>query len=836
MKHGVDNMQLTGTGDSRWAAQGWPMARVALSLILLAALAGLVFCPAIARCQDQPAQISEGEAATAQEPAEGEQPPADQTPTTRAEDEVDMVDGRPFDRIYLDDFNRNETLDIVPLLKPPVKPYPEREVLVFELMDEQGILLEVPFANVVNFSTFSDLLLEEAEQHIEAGKYAAAFRNLLYVYDRSNQDPGLADKLKRVLFLDARTNYEQGQYGLALSMFEDIFQRDPRFSVEGIEKTALELILDCYDGLLKQHEEEARWSSIRGLLDSVGTKYGDLSAPLRDPWSQRLTSQNQTFQAEARRFLEQNDFMNARLAAGRALQVLPGDGTSQALMQEIVSAYPLLFVGVSQPALNPDPQRIDDWASRRVGRLTQRRIMEMAGFTDEGGRYVFPNGRFELADELGQVWRFVLASSGEQGASFGVPPLTAHELASLLIAWADPLTPGHHVPWARLVEKVSVLDASTVEIRLRVPFVRPEALLQLAYAMPGQPAQNNGPYRITEQDNERTLFQANDRYPRPAGLQLPEIVERTYGSPSAAVEALLRGDVDVVDRIPSGDLGRLRETPGIEVRSYAVPTVHMLVPNPRNEFMKQAMFRIGLLRTINRDEIVREMICRGQEIDGTLAIDSPFPVGTSDNDQIAYAVDPSIRPGVSNFLLGQLLVNGEKRRQEDVLIRKGNNDADVQLPELVLAFPKNEIASITCNAIASQWRQIGVRTTLLELPPGQTRPADDNYDFLYLEIACTEPLADADFLFGSQGAVKNVNPTVEQIVRRVNTSSSWRQTSSSLRQLHRQVLNSVAVLPLFQVREHFAWRTSVRGIGRDLIFLYQQVDRWSIGNPEGNQP
>lgn len=832
MNQAVDHMRMTAMNVFRWTVPRCAMLRIALAAVLLPACFGSATSSAFARRQDQPVQDPAGDAPATQEPA------TEQAAAPRAEDEVDMVDGRPFDRIYLDDFNRNETLDIVPLLKPPSKPFPEKEVLVFELIDEQGILLEVPFANVVNFRTFNDLLLEEAEAHIEAGKYAAAFRNLLFVYDRSDKDPALADKLKRVLFLDAKQNYENGQYGLALSMFEDLFSRDPRFSIDGIDKTALELILDCYDGLLKQHAEAnpPRWPAIRGLLDSVAAKYGDLAAPLREPWNERLAAQNRTFQAEAREFLENENYLEARLAAGRALQVLPQDESSLALMQEVVIAYPLLFVGVSQPALNPDPQRVDDWASRRVGRLTQRRIMEMAGFTDEGGRYVFPNGRFELADELGQVWRFILASPGEQAASFGVPPLTAHELASLLIAWADPLTPGHHVPWARLVEKVSVLDASTVEIRLRVPFVRPEALLQLPYSMPGQPAQNNGPYRITNQDEKRTLFQANDRYPKPAGLQLPEIVEWTCDSPSAAVEALLRGDVDVVDRIPSADLVRLRETPGIEVRSYAVPTVHMLVPNPRNEFMKQAMFRIGLLRTIDRERIVKEMVCGGLAIDGTEMIDSPFPVGTSDNDQIAYAVDPSIRPGVSNLLLGQLLVNGEKRRQEDVLIRKGANEADVPLPDLVLAFPKNEIASITCNAIASQWRQIGLKTTLLELPPGQTRPADDNYDFLYLEVACTEPLADADFLFGSQGAVKHVNATVEQIVRRVNTSSSWRQTSSSLRQLHRQVLNSVAVLPLFQVREHFAWRSSVRGIGRDLIFLYQQVDRWSIGNPEGNQP
>jgi hypothetical protein len=169
------------------------------------------------------------------------------------------------------------------------------------------------------------------------------------------------------------------------------------------------------------------------------------------------------------------------------------------------------------------------------------------------------------------------------------------------------------------------------------------------------------------------------------------------------------------------------------------------------------------------------------------------------------------------------------------LIRKGIQHPEVELPKLVLAFPKNEVASIACNAIAGQWRQVGILTELRELEAGQTRPPDNEFDFLYLEVACTEPLADADFLFGMEGIVPEVNATVEQIVRRVNTSASWRQVSTNLRMLHRQSLNSVVILPLYQLREHFAFRENVRGLGRDLIFLYQQVDRWSVGQTEGSE-
>lgn len=750
-------------------------------------------------------------------------------------DEVDLVDRVPFDRIILDAFNRNETLDILPLLRPPSKPFPERDVLVFELADESGIELEVPFENVVDFKTFNQLLMDEAEELLKSENYSRAFRNLLHVNDHAGSSPELTARITNVLFLDAKKNYETGEYGLALSMFEDVYERDPRFSIEGISLTSLDLILDCYDRVLINLESKEYWSEMRGLIQSVAVKYpGDASSPLVEPWSKKMVAITEKFQADSLSARSAKDFLMARVLAGKAIQVSPDDATCQQLMDDTIAAFPMLFVGVSQPAMNPDPQRIDDWASRRVGRLTQRRLMELSGFTDEGGRYLFPNGKFIQMDELGLIYHFVLDEAGSAEAVFGVPPLTPHELAALLLAHADPSVPGYHVPWARIVDRISVPDDKTVEIRLRVPFVRPEALLQLPYVAPGREPDKNGPYVIADQNSDRSLFRINDRYTQLPGQQYPEIVEWSYGDPSTAVEALIRGVVDVVDRIPPGELKRLKETPGIEVRSYTVPTMHMLVPNLRNDFMKQAMFRIGLLRTIDREQIIREQICRGLEIDGSVVVDSPFPVGTEDNDQIAYAVDITIKPAANNYLLGQLLVQGEKRRQEDALVRKGEEHPVVPIPEIVLAYPRNEMAAIACNAIASQWRQVGVKTRLRVLDVGATRPPDDDYDFLYLELACTEPLSDADFLFGMNGFVPDVNATIEQIVRKVNTASSWRLASSNLRMMHRQVLNSVAVLPLYQLREHFAFRSNVRGIGRDLIFLYQQVDRWNVGSSDGS--
>jgi ABC-type transport system substrate-binding protein len=312
-------------------------------------------------------------------------------------------------------------------------------------------------------------------------------------------------------------------------------------------------------------------------------------------------------------------------------------------------------------------------------------------------------------------------------------------------------------------------------------------------------------------------------------------VEWLYGSPSDAVDALRKGLVDAVDRVPPGDVADLRMDPDIEVRSYLVPTVHMLVPNIRNDFTKAPTFRSALLKGINREEILMTM-CDKKRIDGMEVINGPFPIGSDENPQIAYAYNSRVAPVQFSRMIGRVLVEVVRQTLEGKMIQKGEivqAEGDVpfklEIPELVLAHPKGDVPSIACTAISRMWNQLGIKTRLVELPPGVTIPDNDDYDFLYVELTMTEPLADADFLFGSQGVVNDLSAPIEQMMRQVNVSNSWRAASNNLKQLHRQILNDVAVLPLWQMREHYAHRRNVRDVGRDLMFLYQYVDRWQIG-------
>ena len=247
----------------------------------------------------------------------------------------------------------------------------------------------------------------------------------------------------------------------------------------------------------------------------------------------------------------------------------------------------------------------------------------------------------------------------------------------------------------------------------------------------------------------------------------------------------------------------------------------MLVPKIRGELKADLNFRNGLSTAINRDMIVESMICDGQEISGCEAISGPFPIGTEDNDQIAYGYDLKIRSLPFNEKLAMVLVELSLRPT-----KKRKEKLDV--PTLVIAHPRSSSAAMGAAAIARMWTEIGVSTGTRELAAGESVPEDEQWDFLYVEVTMEEPLSDAAKIVGQTGLAKDVSATVEQTMRNLSYAQSWRSTCESLRRLHRQVSVDLSVIPLWQTKEHYAYRNTCRGIGRDLIHLYQNVDRWQI--------
>ena len=745
-----------------------------------------------------------------------------------------LVDSDPFDLIILNEKGDNAILKVKPLGKRlPKFPLKVGGVVVFEYVADFDERLDVPNSSVKEIQTFSQLLLEESQELIKADKYSEAFRSLLYLYDNgSEDDESLVETMRRCMFLDATESFENKEFERSLSTYEDIYSSDPDFQLPNFDKDLIDIILLCYDGIIQQKFDAGQYSTVRKNVAAVAAKYPDAANVLVERWNKAFLKRSDELLSEAKKYADQGKGRLAHQYSRLADQMVPERPEVLSYQGELLKQFPLVMVGVSQPGADHDPSRIDHWGSRRTGRLIKRRVLELTSLSDEGGQYEFLNGTMMRSDEVGMRYTFEI----NQDLKFGVPPINAFELSTRLISRAQADSPNYSSSWAKIIDRVFVEGENRVSFTLRSPFVRPEALLGMTYqdfngnADDSGKAVFDGPYTIANQRNGITTFEVNPAYVAEDQMKNhPVIIEQLYPSASQAVDDLIQGNIDVVDRVAIGDVDRLREDPKIGVRSYALPTVHLLIPKIRSEELGHDLdFRAGLSHMIDRELIVNDVICNGTKIDGCTPISGPFPIGTEDNDQIAYGYDLKAKPIAYNEALGWVLADLAMRAKPP------KREEKLKAPRLTIAYPQSSIAADACNAIARNWSQAGFPTETRALKPGESIPTDPNWDFLYMEVTIEEPLADARELIGSQGAAKDVSAPIEQTLRLLDYARSWRSACADLRRLHRQVRVDLSVIPLWQVTEYYAFRNTARNLGRDLIHLYQNVDRWKI-DPSANE-
>ena len=731
-----------------------------------------------------------------------------------------LMDEAPFDLIYLDKNSDDAIIKIVPI-KDLRKPYPRDGFLRFEFREDSEFTLQVAWEHVESYVPFNELLLEEAELFLDERKFSDALRNLLFVYDSGGAaDEDVKKRLQSCLYQDAAANLEDGNYELALSIFEDLYRKDPTLKIPGVPDLK-EAIDQCYDGLLQQRFEDGDAEYIKSTLVEIERQYGEVSEEFVAKWRQRFRDQAKQVLKDALQAARDGDGRKAHFLSRLADRITPGLPETQQIQVDITKQYPLIVVAVNQPAGDANPNRLDHWGSRRVGRLTQRTMIELAGLSDEGGRYQFLNGRFERTDDLGLEYEFILDAQADPM----LPSASPNEIASQLLDHADEFSPNYRPAWAKILESVSVVGADRVAVKLRRPFVRPAALLRFAYSdrsEDGQPVQD-GIYAMTSKDGRESTFEFNDqRYQRESDKQYPVVIEEYFRASSDATDALIRGAVDIVDRPALADIPKLRAAKGIEVRAYAIPTVHFLVPKIRGEYEGSSQLIRSLSTGIDREGIVNDVF-GGADIDGCEPLSGPFPIGSDEYDQVSYGYDLKVKPLPYQQKLSMVLSH-MARTSKTKNFPQGRSGP----PSIVLAHPPGTLAATACAKIKQSWEESGITTTLRPLDASVSFPDDDNWDLLYVEAAIEEPLVDATRIMGTYGIAEDVSSPINQSLQSLGYAESWQGASRTLRRIHRQVSNDLSVIPLYQIKEHFAFRKNVYGLGRDLISLYQNIGRWRI--------
>ena len=302
-------------------------------------------------------------------------------------------------------------------------------------------------------------------------------------------------------------------------------------------------------------------------------------------------------------------------------------------------------------------------------------------------------------------------------------PFTADDVVFTFGRAPDvPNSPGGFGGFLRAIERVEVIDSHTLRLHTRQP--HPLLPLDLAsvsiiarHAAEGASTEEfnggragigTGPYRLAAwRSGDRVELVRNENHWGPKE-PWARVNVRFLLNDGARTAALLAGDVDLIEQIPTSDLARLRRDPKLVVTDipsvrtvflspdYSRPGATSLVtdnagvPLPQNPFL-DVRVRRALSMAINRDALVERVMEGAAE-----ATAQWLPRG-------AFGFNPDVKPATFD-------PEGAKR----LLAEAGFPDGF----RLTLATPNDRWPndSRLSQAVAQMWTRIGVRTQVDAMP------------------------------------------------------------------------------------------------------------------------
>ncbi len=741
--------------------------------------------------------------------------------STFAADDLPLYETEPHDQITLDGANDNGVFKVFPIDLPnrevPLNPNPTDEIRI-RLLDQPDREFDVAWRNLAKVELFEHLILKDANRLVADGKFDAAYGYFAYLMREKPGLENLDESIENYLLKDARVSYRGGRLHEALALLDELHQRNP--SRRGLPQSVQQVAARLFDAYIANRNYVAArmmlvWAEERFGRDRMAATLTTWQGQLAALATKRLQTANE--HASAGRWRDAYDMSREVL---RIAPELPG---AAELAVSIGRHYVSVTVGVTSQA---DPQAASQargWAARRISRLLDRSVTELSGIGPDGGQYLAPLAAIEMSPD-GRSFTIKLRRNidGNDATEF-----SGFDLAEQLLLRASSANATSAPLWSELVSGITVDDVFDVDVQLRRSFLRPEALLQFPWRGSADTTDHvSHPYMSLESSKDDLRLRFNENYALGSNLQPQEIVERYFTSTSAAIQAITRQDIDIIDRIYPADLDLIRAVDGVTVDNYAIPSIHMLIPNFERPFTAKRNFRRALIYGIGRETLLSADLLGGTDVDGCRLISGPFPVGRYDDDSLGYAYDTTIRPRPYEPRLAVTLA--EIAYQELVTAARKSEQEPPDRPQLTLVYPDGEIPRIACAGISQYLTAIGIPCEAIALPTGASWPDDDNWDLLYYDNVLAEPIIDAHRLLGAHGLAGGGSAYLELALRQLALADNWNDARVHLFRVHRLVHEEAAIIPLWQLVDHFAYRQNVRGIKANPVSLYEQVESWQV--------
>ncbi|QDU28189.1 Bacterial extracellular solute-binding protein, family 5 Middle [Anatilimnocola aggregata] len=703
----------------------------------------------------------------------------------------------PYDEVKLDETNGNTLLKVKPLNLPERKVPAvanRRGDLELEMIERPGENFAIPWLNVVDVKLFEERVLAEAEQQVAAGHYDEAQASFRFLETKYPQLPKLGEAIEKFLWQQIGGSFRAGKPDETLALLVELHRRNPNRPglSTAFERTTSELV--------KARIAAGNYRGARGLLTSLAKRFPEAGATVSAPFHTQLQQQAEQLLAQAQAASVANRWSDAHRLCSQALDVWPRVAGGSPLSQQIHGRYPVVTIGVigASSSLPATENALASWPARRANQLVATPLVNMVD-SEKGLTY---------RSEFGQI---VPQADTQQFLIRLAEGASAVELARCLKP-SDEAKP--------FVSAIRARNAQDLLIEFQQPQLRPGAWLrfctqQLVTTEQESPAMT-GQYKIADDSFPLRTYQMNGT--ASAANAAPQIIrERTFADATPALLALRRGQISLLDRVPPWELRRLRTMSDVRVVPYAIPTVHLLIPNPNKQLLASRTFRRALLYALDRESILKQGLLVEQQIPGCEVISGPFPLG-AEREAWSYAYNAEVKPRAYDPSLAIMLL--EVARGEAT----GGKPAAI-VPPLVLAHDDQPTAKIACESIARQLARIGQPVTLKQIEGDE---AATDADLRYVEVAIQEPLVDAWALLGPGGLTGACSPLMLEHLRSLDAAADWPSATARLRAMHRLAAAELPVIPLWQTTNHLVVHSSLKGLADRPVSLYEDVQRWQI--------